>query len=82
MDYIGGYEIREPNYLLRFAFVAIVGVTMSAAVFFWRSQLYLNSEYQDMPVSGQMVKIKHENEFRRKLIQNDEQQQVDDNLNN
>ena len=67
---IEGYRVRDPNYILRFCFMAFVGIIAFGSVMSWRSSLLFASEYQDMPVTHEQLKIKNQNLAKQKIMKN------------
>ncbi len=63
-----GNQVKDANYVLRFALIAFMGIIATGSVLFWRSQLFLASEYQEMPLTAAQVKIKKENQARAKIL--------------
>lgn len=62
MDNLSGYAVKNPNYILRFAIIVFMGVIATGSVLFWRSQLFLASDYQEFPVTHEQRAVKKENE--------------------
>ena len=56
-----GSAVKETNYVLRFAIIVFTGIIASSSVLFWKSQLFFVSEYQEMPVTQQQIKLKKQN---------------------
>ncbi len=60
-----GSQVRDPNYRLRFFIIMTAGAVAFGAVLSWKSSILFASEYQDMPVTSQQLKIKKENQQKR-----------------
>lgn len=56
-----GSQVKEANYILRFSIAAFLIIILFGSILFWKSQLMLAAEYQDMPVTEYQIKIKKEN---------------------
>jgi hypothetical protein len=83
MSNLTGYSVKDPNYVLRLVCIVFMGVLAIGSVMFWRSQLLFASEYQEMPVTHQELKVKKENGVKqqkmlaglqKKLMQDQEEQ--------
>lgn len=70
MSWLSGSEVSDPNYILRFAVIAFMAVVAFSSVLFWKSQLLFAAEYQEFPVTHQQLKIKKENEQKKKNLAN------------
>lgn len=61
MNHLYGYQVRDPNFRLRFLVIGFMGVLAFGSVMFWKGELLFASEYQDLPVTHQQIKIKNSN---------------------
>jgi hypothetical protein len=61
MEGLIGSGVKDPNFLLRLSFLAFVGIIAFGSVLFWRTQLLFASEYQEMPITHEQLKIKKQN---------------------
>ncbi|MBI5530096.1 MAG: hypothetical protein HY918_01175 [Candidatus Doudnabacteria bacterium] len=66
---INGYGVKDPNYILRFSVIVFMGVAAMGSVLAWRSSLLFASEYQEMPITHEQIKIKKENEKKQQSLQ-------------
>ena len=64
------YRVNDPNYVFRFSLIVFMGIVASGSVLYWKSKLFLASEFQDFPESRQLQEIKKDNRAKQKLIQN------------
>ena len=63
-----GSSVRDPNYILRFSVIVFMGIIAVGSVLMWRSSLLFASEYQEMPVTHEQIRIKKENEKKEKNL--------------
>jgi hypothetical protein len=68
MSAIAGRSVNSQNPILRFCLIAFLGSVGLGLVLSWRATSFLVSEYQEMPQSARMVKIKNNNLNRQHLI--------------
>lgn len=68
MAFIGS-SVRDPNYILRFSVIVFMGILSFGSVLMWRSSLLFASEYQEMPVTHEQIRIKKENEKKQQSLQ-------------
>jgi hypothetical protein len=66
MSYLTGSQVSDPNFLLRFALIIFSGTIAFGAVLFWKSQLLLAAEYQEMPTTHKQVKVKKQNIIKQR----------------
>ncbi len=64
-----GSSVRDPNYILRFSVIVFMGVIAVGSVLMWRSALLFASEYQEMPMTHEQIRIKKENEKKQQSLQ-------------
>ena len=64
-----GSSVRDPNYILRFSVIVFMGIIAVGSVLMWRSALLFASEYQEMPVTHEQIRIKKENEKKQQSLQ-------------
>jgi hypothetical protein len=64
-----GSSVRDPNYILRFSVIVFMGIIAFGSVLMWRSSLLFASEYQEMPVTHEQIRIKKENEKKQQSLQ-------------
>ena len=69
MSDLSGYRVREPNYVLRFAVLIFAGVGALGAILSWRSQILFASEYQELPITQEQLKIRKENQKKKMTLQ-------------
>jgi hypothetical protein len=68
MSEIAGNGVSSQNPILRFCLIAFLGSVGLGLALSWRATTFLTSEYQEMPQSAQMIKIKNHNLKRQHLI--------------
>jgi hypothetical protein len=69
MSDLYGSDVRDPNFLLRFSIIVFMGIMAFGSVLFWRSSLLFATEYQELPVTHEQIKIKKENQKKQKTLQ-------------
>ena len=70
-----GSGVSNPNYVLRFCGIVFIGIIGLGVALSWRESLLLASEYQDLPVTHQEIRIKKANkklQLKNKLIQSED----------
>ncbi len=65
-----GSDVKDPNFVLRFSVIVFMSIMAFGSVLFWRSTLLFASEYQDLPVTHEQIRIKNENIKKQKSLQN------------
>jgi|GEM_PF-1768985 len=76
-----GYQVRDPNIRLRFLVISFMGLMAFGSVMFWRGELLFASEYQDLPVTQEQMKIKNKNIKKQSQLKNSLQSKLlDSNL--
>lgn len=65
-----GSSVNDPNYVLRFSVIVFMGIMAFGSVLAWRSQLLFAADYQEMPVTQQLLRIKKENNIKKQSLQN------------
>lgn len=71
-----GSQVSDPNYILRFSVIMVLGMVAFASLLGWRSALFMASEYQEMPITHEQMKIKKENTQRQTKMQTDFQKKI------
>jgi hypothetical protein len=66
---ITGSGVNDPNLKFRFLVIMTLGILAVGSVLYWRSQLFLAAEYQDLPVTRPELEIKKKNEIKKKSFQ-------------
>ncbi len=62
---MSGYGVKDPNFSLRFFLIIFSGVAAFGVILFWRSQLFISAEYQEMPTTTKQVQTKKHNQILR-----------------
>ncbi len=70
MSDLYGSDVKDPNFVLRFSLIVFMGIIAFGSVLFWRSSLLFVSQYEDMPVTQQQLKIKKQNLSKQKVLAN------------
>ena len=65
---IGG-RVREPNFVFRFCAIIFLGVLGMGISFSWKSSMLMAAEYQEIPVSKQMLEIQKENREKQAQVE-------------
>lgn len=50
--YLTGSAVKDTNWRMRLLVLVFFGIAASGGVLYWRSQLLLASDYQEMPMHG------------------------------
>ena len=64
-----GSEVRDANVKLRFCVIVFMAVLALGSVLFWKAQLMMATDYEDMPVTHEQVKVKKSNLLKQQEIQ-------------
>ena len=75
-----GSGVVDTNFRLRFCLIVFCGIIGFGVTMAWRAEVLLAADYQEMPTTHEQLKIKKQNEQKRKSLQEKLiQTQVEDN---
>ncbi len=68
MSNLAGNSVASQNPIFRFCLIAFLGSVGLGLVLSWRATSFITSEYQEIPQSARMVKIKNMNKLTQENL--------------
>jgi hypothetical protein len=75
-----GYQVKDPNFRLRFSLIVIMGLLAFGSILFWRGSVLFAAEYQDLPVTHEQIKIKNSNQKKQKALESKQKSSLEKNI--